>query len=166
MGARFCVRFVIIVFHFTSFKFIAISNYSSNALCLSSLILDKLIAKDGEHRMRAKKQINIEIGEQIRAAREQAYLTQEQLAEKIDVSVQFVSDLERGVVGISLTTLKKTCTVLGVTSDQILFGTSTSDQSSVFAMKCKGLSPKQIGLLMQIVNSFTEAVQSKQYDGK
>ena len=52
--------------------------------------------------MREKKQINIEIGEQIRAAREQARLTQEQLAEAIDVSVQFVSDLERGVVGVSL----------------------------------------------------------------
>ena len=116
--------------------------------------------------MRAKKQINIDIGEQIRAAREQAHLTQEQLAERIDVSVQFVSDLERGVVGISLTTLKKTCTVLGVTSDQLLFGTSTNSQSSFFEMKCKELSPKQTFLLIEIVKSFCDAVQPEYHDSK
>lgn len=133
---------------------------------MSSSILVKLIAKDGEHGLRVKKQINIDIGEQIRAAREQAHLTQEQLAERIDVSVQFVSDLERGVVGISLTTLKKTCTVLGVTSDQLLFGTSTNSQSSFFEMKCRGLSPKQTYLLIQIVNSFCDAVEPEHHDGK
>lgn len=116
--------------------------------------------------MRVKKQINIEVGEQIRAAREQAHLTQEQLAEKIDVSVQFVSDLERGVVGISLTTLKKTCTALGVTSDQLLFGTSNSSHSSFFEMKCKELSPKQTFLLIQIVNSFCDAIEPEHHGGK
>lgn len=133
---------------------------------MSSFSLVKLIAKDGEHGVRVKKQINIDIGEQIKAAREQAHLTQEQLAERIDVSVQFVSDLERGVVGISLATLKKTCIVLGVTSDQLLFGTPTNSQSSFFEMKCKGLSQKQTLLLMQIVNSFCEAVQPEYHDGK
>ncbi len=133
---------------------------------MSSKILVRLIVRDGEHEVRTKKQINIEIGEQIRAAREHAHLTQEQLAEKIDVSVQFVSDLERGVVGISLTTLKKTCIVLGVTSDQILFGTSGSNLSSILAIKCKDLSPKNESLLMQIVNSFCEAVRPELDDDR
>ena len=48
--------------------------------------------------MREKKEINIQIGEQIRLAREQAKLTQEQFAERIEVSPQYISDLERGVV--------------------------------------------------------------------
>ncbi len=56
--------------------------------------------------MREKKEINIQIGEQVKKAREQASLTQEQLAEQIEVSPQYVSDLERGVVGISIPTLK------------------------------------------------------------
>ena len=46
--------------------------------------------------MRAKKEINIQIGEQIKAARERAKMTQESLAERIEVSPQYVSDLERG----------------------------------------------------------------------
>ena len=79
--------------------------------------------------MRIKKEINIQIGEQIKSARERAKFTQEQFAERIDVSPQYVSDLERGVVGVSITTLKRVCTVLGVSSDQILFG-SESDLHS------------------------------------
>ena len=49
--------------------------------------------------MREKKEINIRIGEQVKRVREQAGWTQEQLAEQVDVSPQYVSDLERGVVG-------------------------------------------------------------------
>ena len=110
--------------------------------------------------MREKKQINIEVGEQIRAVREQARLTQEQLAEAIDVSVQFVSDLERGVVGISLSTLRRLCTVLGVSSDRILFGKLTTDQSAAFALKCRDLSPEQLRLLMEIIDCYTAAVNT------
>ena len=55
--------------------------------------------------MREKKEINIQIGERVKSAREQAKLTQEQLAERIEVSTQYVSDLERGVVGISIPTI-------------------------------------------------------------
>ena len=108
--------------------------------------------------MREKKQINIEVGEQIRAAREQARLTQEQLAEAIDVSVQFVSDLERGVVGVSLSTLRRLCTVLGVSSDRILFGSLSTDHSALFSLKCRNLSPGQLRLLMEIIDCYTAAV--------
>ena len=102
--------------------------------------------------MRVKKQINIEIGEQIKYAREAAKYTQEQLAEHLDVSPQYVSDLERGVVGISISTLKRACIVLNVASDQILFG-SNSDIGSVFAHKCSNLTSKQIDLLLDICDS-------------
>lgn len=45
--------------------------------------------------MRVKKEINIQIGERIKAARELCGYTQEQLAEAIEVSPQYISDLER-----------------------------------------------------------------------
>ena len=111
--------------------------------------------------MREKKQINIEVGEQIRAVREQARLTQEQLAEAIDVSVQFVSDLERGVVGISLSTLRKLCTVLGVSSDRILFGNLSTDHAALFSLKCRNLSPEQVRLLLEIIDRYAAAVNSQ-----
>ena len=92
--------------------------------------------------MREKKEINIQIGEQVKKAREQASLTQEQLAEQIEVSPQYVSDLERGVVGISIPTLKKLCSVLYVTSDQILFADRPENDVTAITNKC-GMLPKE-----------------------
>lgn len=108
--------------------------------------------------MREKKQINIQIGEQVRIAREQAKLTQEILAEKIEVSPQYISDLERGVVGIALPTLKRLCSVLGVSSDQILFGVQTQDRGAILANVCNTLTDEQFALLTQMVNCYVKAV--------
>ena len=142
------------------YKLVTISNYNSVALCLSTPLLGKLIAKDGDSQVRVKKEINIQIGEQIKKAREQALLTQEQFAERIDVSPQYVSDLERGVVGVSISTLKRICIVLGVSSDQILFGSETKNRAAAIADKCKSLSENQYMLLSDIVDRFVEAVES------
>ena len=110
--------------------------------------------------MREKKEINIQIGEQVRLAREQAKLTQEQLAEQIEVSPQYVSDLERGVVGISIPTLKKLCCAVGVNSDQILFGTKSMDRGLNIANQCSNLSDAQFDILTEVVGKFIEAIES------
>ena len=110
--------------------------------------------------MREKKEINIQIGEQIHIAREQAKLTQEELAEKIEVSPQYISDAERGVVGVSLTTLKKICCALGVSSDQLLFGAKVLDKGRALSGLCQNLSDEQFDLLTDIVKSFVKAVHS------
>ena len=68
-----------------------------------------------------KKPINIEIGKNILKYRDICGYTREELAEKIDVSARFIADVEVGTVGISLTTLKNICEVLGVSSDRILW---------------------------------------------
>ena len=56
-----------------------------------------------------KKPLNVQIGARIKQAREQAHVTQERLAEQIEVSVQYISDLERGKVGASVSTVIKIC---------------------------------------------------------
>lgn len=109
--------------------------------------------------MREKKEVNIQIGERIKQAREQAKMTQEQLAERVAVSPQYVSDLERGVVGISIPTLKRVCTVLHVSSDQLLFDQKAESHLSGIVDKCKGLSPKQLYLLLEIIERYVEAVE-------
>ena len=108
--------------------------------------------------MREKKEINIQIGEQVRIAREQAKLTQEMLAERIEVSPQYISDLERGVVGIALPTLKKLCCSLGIASDQILFGTQLQDRGAILANACNTLTDDQFALLIEMVNCYVKAV--------
>ncbi len=108
--------------------------------------------------MREKKQINIEIGEQIRIARERAKLTQEQLSELTEVSPQYISDLERGVVGISLAKLKKMCCILSVTSDSILFGNRDAEKTAGLMNKCSTLSDDHMKILLEIVDKYVEAI--------
>ena len=111
--------------------------------------------------MREKKEINIQIGEQVRIAREQAKLTQEQFAERIEVSPQYISDLERGVVGISIPTLKRLCTSLSVSSDQILFDRKTEHYAAAIGEKCRSLSDSQFHLVLEIIDRFLCAVEEE-----
>lgn len=52
------------------------------------------------------------IGSRIKSARKQVGKTQEWLAEQIDVSVGYISQIERGITKISLETLAEICAVL------------------------------------------------------
>jgi len=49
--------------------------------------------------------------------------TRETFAEKLDVSVSYLAELERGRTGISVKMLIKVCNVLGLSADYVLFGT-------------------------------------------
>ena len=69
------------------------------------------------------------IGSNIRAARKRADLTQEELSESIGVSPHYISDLERGLVGVSTDTLIKICNTLNVSADFILFGNGSGANS-------------------------------------
>ncbi len=72
--------------------------------------------------MQEKKPINIRVGANIQRLREERHYTQEGLSEKIGVTPNHLSAIERGVSGISLELLEKLCEVLKVTADHILFG--------------------------------------------
>ncbi len=51
--------------------------------------------------------IKIQFGKRLRRLRRQADFTQEQLAERIGVSVEFISNMERGINSPSFDTLEK-----------------------------------------------------------
>ena len=54
------------------------------------------------------------IGERLKKARLDKNLTQEQLAEQIDVSIAFLSRVERGSSHINLKRLTQICNILGI----------------------------------------------------
>lgn len=59
-------------------------------------------------------------GERIRDYRLALKLTQDELSEKIDKSIRTMTDLERGVVGMSMETLFNLCNVFKVTPNDLL----------------------------------------------
>ena len=67
----------------------------------------------------------------IRKAREEMGYTREQFAEKLDVSVSYLAELERGRTGISVKLLTKVCGILGLSADYVLFGHQRDGESTV-----------------------------------
>lgn len=109
--------------------------------------------------MKEKKDINIQIGEQIKEVRETAGFTQERFSELIEVSSQYVSEVERGNVGISMSTLKKICEVMKIPADQILFGKKiSSNNTSNIVERISRLEPRHFKILEEIINKYMEAV--------
>lgn len=65
----------------------------------------------------------------IRKAREDLGYTREKFAEKLDVSVSYLAELERGRTGISVKMLVKVCNVLGLSADYVLFGNDRQEDT-------------------------------------
>lgn len=49
-------------------------------------------------------------------------LTREQLAERMDMSVWYITDIERGRSGLSVPGLIQLCEIFGCSADYLLFG--------------------------------------------
>ena len=80
--------------------------------------------------VREKKTVNIEIGRNIQRIREQAGYTQETLSELLSLTPNHLSAIERGVSGISLESLQRFCSLLGVSADTVLFGVVPSNAAT------------------------------------
>lgn len=63
------------------------------------------------------------IGKRIRDRRRSKHISQEQLAEMIDKSTVFVSNLENGKKGASLESIVSICIALGLSMDELIIGT-------------------------------------------
>lgn len=69
------------------------------------------------------------IGKRIQKERKKAKITQEELAERIDVSVGYVSQIERGFTKVNLNMLSQICTELNCDIAYIITGTAVNHSS-------------------------------------
>jgi transcriptional regulator with XRE-family HTH domain len=102
------------------------------------------------------KEVNIQIGNRCRRAREASGYTQERLAEMIDKTPQFISDYERGVCGVSLSTIIQLCSVLSVSSDFILLGHETGNPTD-FSERIGNLSETEKVIMEKLINLTIQA---------
>lgn len=106
-----------------------------------------------------RQKLNIEIGKRCKEARTAAKLTQEKLSELLNVNSQFISDVERGCVGVSLLTLKEISEILGVTTDYLIKGTretSTANQL-ILGNRIIQLSNIEYDIMEQSINATLRA---------
>lgn len=92
-----------------------------------------------------------QMGERIYKRRKALHLTQEQLAEKLEVSTQMISNLESGKKAIRPENLIKVCNALNISADYVLTGSCNNSFSRLFT-KLNSLSPQELALLESIVD--------------
>ena len=64
------------------------------------------------------------MGERMKTQRKLMRLTQEQMAEMLDISIKHYSEAERGIIGLSVENLIKVGEILGISLDYLLKGIS------------------------------------------
>ena len=93
------------------------------------------------------------IGQRIKQARIAKNLTQEELAEQIDISVAFLSRVERGSSHINLRRLNQLCRLLDISEGYILNGASSTSNNYLtkeFSELLKSCSPETQRLIYDV----------------
>ena len=99
------------------------------------------------------------IGWRLKQARLKAELTQQQLAEKTNLSVAFISRIERGSSHINLKRLNQLCGLLDVSEGYLLNGASSSSENYLdkeFTDLIKSVSPEKQKLIYNVAKTIAE----------
>ncbi len=94
-----------------------------------------------------------DMGERINTTRKKLKMTQEQLAEKMDVSIQMISNLELGKKAIRPENLVKISNILNISTDYILRGTHSEYELNTLTEKIRHLSTEDQDIIEKLVNS-------------
>lgn len=93
-----------------------------------------------------------EIGQRIVDRRKKLGLTQEALAEKGDMTTQFVSYAEAGKRAMRPENLKKISEALGVSADYLLTGDVIDKDLLILSDKMRNLTPSQLRIVENIID--------------
>ena len=93
-----------------------------------------------------------EIGVRIQLRRKQLGYTQEQLADLMDVSVQMISNLERGNKAIRIDNLVRISQILNVSTDFILTGKETAADIGALFSQIEQLSKRDRKMIKLLVD--------------
>ena len=93
-----------------------------------------------------------EIGRRIVERRKKLGLTQEALAEKGDMTTQFVSYAEAGKRAMRPENLKKISEALGVSADYLLTGDIVDKDLLLLSDKLQALTPSQLRIVENIID--------------
>ena len=98
-----------------------------------------------------------DMGQRIMVRRKSLRMTHEELAEKLGVSTQMISNLELGKKAIRPENLAKVCSILELSADFILTGTNTKTAVDAVAEKLIQLTAEEL----QMVNDMIDYMNKK-----
>ncbi len=94
----------------------------------------------------------LEMGKRITERRKLQGLSQEELAEKADLTPQTISTAERGTKAIRPENLLNISIALGVSTDYLLTGDIVDKDIHYIAESLKDKTPEQVRIIEQIIN--------------
>lgn len=95
------------------------------------------------------------IGRRIQEIRKQRGLTQEQMAERVNISPHYLSALERGVYNIKLDLLVDILNILNCSADEVfqdVVDSSSKIKASQLSEKLKGLPLQEQRKILEVVD--------------
>lgn len=98
-----------------------------------------------------------DMGQRIMVRRKSLRMTQEELAERLGVSTQMISNLELGKKAIRPENLAKVCEVLELSADFVLTGINTKTAADAVAEKLIQLTREEL----QIIGDMIDYMNSK-----
>ncbi len=97
------------------------------------------------------------IGKRMKKSRNNANLTQEQLAEKVNISTNYLSSIERGDKIPRLETFVKIANALNVSADELLMDVIRKDRAVKYTQLCETLLTLTVEE-SQLINTIIEAI--------
>lgn len=104
------------------------------------------------------------MGKRILLRRKELKLSQEDVAERTDLTSQTISTAERGEKALRPENIVKICAALGITPNYLLLGEAAEVPSRDLPLKIAKLSPTQMRYLETIIDSYVSAVTGLETD--
>ena len=111
--------------------------------------------------MDSKKALNALVGANIKREREKAGFTQDRFSELLGIGSKSLSSVERGVVGVSLSTLLKCCEILHISANVLLYEQNQIKDVENITMQLKMLSAEQLEVASDVIKNLCKAFSLK-----
>ena len=107
--------------------------------------------------MDGRKDLNVLVGTNIKREREKAGFTQDQFSELLGIGSKSLSSIERGVVGVSLSTLLRICDILHISANVLLYEQDQKNDVDGIALQMKMLSAEQFEIASEVICNLMKA---------
>ncbi len=111
--------------------------------------------------MDGRKNLNVLVGTNIKREREKAGFTQDQFSELLGIGSKSLSSIERGVVGVSLTTLLRICDILHISANALLYGQARKNDVDSIALQLNMLDAEQFEIASDVITNLIKAFSLK-----
>lgn len=104
----------------------------------------------------------IQMGKRLTARRKQLRLTQEDIADRADMTTQTISTAETGKKALRPENIIKLCEVLDISTDYLLLGRVGTGDHDILSQKVSQLTPSQYRHLEDMIDAYIAGIKEQE----